>query len=122
MKNQLARLMLAGLVVSTSVFAEAETAPDWNAETLSGDWGGARSSLYGKGITVELTHKSDMMSVVSGGIKHGSAWMGNTEAGIQMDLDKLLGWEAATAYIHIHSQLGGKFDRDHVGSFIGSGH
>ena len=84
MKNQLARLMLAGLVVSTSVFAEAETAPDWNAETLSGDWGGARSSLYDKGITMDLTHKSDVMSVVSGGIKHGSAWMGNTEAEIYL--------------------------------------
>ena len=45
--------------------------------------------------------------------------MGKTEAGIQMDLERLLGWEAATAYVHYHSQLGGKFNRDYVGSFIG---
>ena len=120
MANRLAIAVFCGLVASNSAFAEDEKTPDWNAETLSGAWGGARSSLYDRGITVDLTHKSDVMSVVSGGIKHGSAWMGNTEAGVQMDLDKLLGWEVATAYIHIHSQLGGKFDRDHVGSFIGS--
>ncbi len=117
MAKRLAMAIFFGLVVSNIAFAEDE--PDWNAETLSGDWGGARSSLYDKGVTVELTHKSDMLAVVSGGIKHGSAWMGNTEAGIQMDLEKLLGWDAATAYIHYHSQLGGKFNRDHVGSFIG---
>src|SRR3989338_6376981 len=120
MANRLAIAVFCGLVASNSAFAEDEKTPDWNAETLSGAWGGARSSLYDRGITVDLTHKSDVMSVVSGGIKHGSAWMGNTEAGVQMDLDKLLGWEVATAYIHIHSQVGRKFDRDHVGSFIGS--
>jgi len=120
MANRLAMAVLFGLVVSNSAFAEDDKAPDWNAETLSGGWGGARSSLYDKGITMELIHKSDLMAVISGGIKHGSAWMGNTEAGVQMDLEKLLEWDAATAHIHIHSQLGSKFDRDHVGSFIGS--
>lgn len=120
MANQLAGLIFIGLMVGNLAFAETEKAPDWNAETLSGDWGGSRSTLYDKGVTVEFTHKSDVLAVVSGGIKHGSAWMGNTEVGIQMDLEKLLGWDTATAYIHSHSQLGSKFDRDHVGSFIGS--
>lgn len=59
------------------------------------------------------------MAIVSGGIQQGSVWMGNTEAKIQMDLEKLLGWKEATAYIHSHSQLGDKFNRDYVGSFIG---
>ncbi|MDP1996345.1 MAG: carbohydrate porin, partial [Gallionella sp.] len=36
-----------------------------------------------------------------------------------MDLEKLLGWDTTTAYVHYHSQLGSKFDRDYVGSFIG---
>lgn len=31
---------------------EGETASDPNSETISGDWGGARSALEGKGITV----------------------------------------------------------------------
>lgn len=119
MTNKLARFVLSGLVASNFAFAETEKAPDWSAETLTGDWGGWRSSLYDRGITVGLTHKSDMLAVVSGGIKRGSAWMGNTEAGINMDFGKLLGWDATTAYIHYHSQLGGKFNRDYVGSFIG---
>lgn len=119
MKDRLARIMLIGLAMSNLAFAETENAPDWSAETLSGDWGGTRSSLYDKGIMVELTHKSDLLAVVSGGIKHGSAWMGNTEARVKMDMERLMGWDATTAYVHYHSQLGSKFNRDYVGSFIG---
>ena len=119
MKNQLARLMLAGLVVSTGVFAEAETAPDWNAETLSGEWGGARSSLYGKGITVELTHKSDMLANASGGAARGSGVLMNSEAAVNLDMGKLAGWDATTAFIQYHVQHGNKSINNYAGSFAG---
>lgn len=111
-------ILVFAWIAGTANAAE-ENSPNWNAETLTGDWGGTRSDLYNKGVSLEFTHKSDVLSVISGGIKHGTAWMGNTEAKIQVDLEKLLGWDATTAYIHSHSQLGGKFNRDYVGSFIG---
>jgi porin len=119
MAIQLARLIVGGLVVSNFAFAEAEKAPDWRAQTLTGDWGGARSNLYSKGISFELVHKSDVLASTSGGIKRGSAWMGNTEAGVKINFETLAGWDATTAYIHFHSQLGSKFNRDYVGSFVG---
>lgn len=119
MMSLLARRVFAGLVVSNIAFAEDEKAPDWNVETLSGNWGGTRSSLSNKGVDLEFVHKSDILSAVSGGIKRGAAWMGNTEFKASMDLEKLLGWDATTAYIHCHSQLGSKFNRDYVGSFMG---
>ena len=98
--------------------AEEEKSPDWNTETLTGDWGGARSDLYGKGVEFGFTHKSDVLSNLSGGIKRGTAWMGNTEARVKMNLEMLLGWEATSAYIQYHSQLGSKFNRDYVDSFV----
>lgn len=119
MANQLIKLMFVGLVLSNLAFADTDDAPDWGKETLSGDWGGVRSSLQNKGITVGLTHKSDVMANTSGGIKRGATWMGHTEARIKMNLEKFLGWDTTTAYIHYHSQLGSKFNRDYVGSFIG---
>lgn len=119
MANQLAKLLFMGLVVSNAVFAEAEKTPDWNTETLSGDWGGARSSLYSKGIDLGFTHKSDVLSNTSGGIKRGTAWLGHTEARVKMNLEKLWGWDTTTAYIHYHSQLGSKFNSNYVGSFVG---
>lgn len=111
-------LMLMALFPSASNAAEQES-PDWNATALTGDWGGSRSSLYDNGITVELTHKSDVLSNTSGGIKRGTAWLGHTEARVKMNLEKLWGWDAASAYIHYHSQLGSKFNTNYVGSFVG---
>lgn len=111
-------LTVAALFACIANAAE-ENDPDWNAQTLTGDWGGTRSSLYNKGVSLEFTHKSDILANTSGGIRRGAVWMGHTEARVRMDLDKLAGWDAATAYIHYHSQLGSKFNRDYVGSFIG---
>lgn len=119
MANQLARFVFGGLMVSNFAFADAEKVPDWNARTLFGDWGGTRSDLYNKGVSFEFIYKSDMLANTSGGIMRGSVWMGNTEAGVKINLEKLLGWDATTAYIHYHSQLGSKFNRDYVGSFVG---
>jgi len=120
MANRLAKVAFIGLVLSNIAFAEEEEkAPDWNAETLSGDWGGSRSSLYDKGVTVELTHKSDLLANTSGGASRGSAWLANSEAAINMDMGKLAGWDATTAFIQYHVQHGAKSINNYAGSFAG---
>jgi len=117
--NRLAMVVFFLLVVINIAFAEEDEAPNWNAETLSGDWGVARSSLYDNGITVELTHKSDALANASGGAKRGSVWLMNSEAAVNMDLGKLAGWDATTAYIRYHAQHGNKSINSYVGSFAG---
>lgn len=119
MVKRLAMAIVFGLVASNSAFAEEEKAPDWNAETLSGDWGGARSSLYDKGITVELTHKSDMLANTSGGVARGAVVLMNSEAAVNMDLGKLAGWDATTVFIQYHVQHGNKSINNYAGSFAG---
>ena len=119
MANQLARAVFFGLMVSNVTFAQAEKVPDWNAETLSGDWGGTRSNLYDKGVTVELTHKSDLLANTSGGVSRGSVWLANSEAAVNMDLGKLTGWDATTAFVQYHIQHGNKSIDNYAGSFAG---
>lgn len=119
MTKRLAMAIFFGLVASNSVFAEEEKVPDWNAETLSGNWGGARSSLYDKGITVELTHKSDMLANTSGGVARGAVVLMNSEAAVNMDLGKLAGWDATTAFVQYHVQHGNKSINNYAGSFAG---
>lgn len=112
--------MLASLVLASSAWAGGEeAAPNWKDDTLTGDWGGARQSWYEKGVEIGLTHKSDVLANVSGGLKHGAAWLGHTEARVKLDLGKLAGWENTTAYIQYHSQLGSKFNAHYVGSYMG---
>ncbi len=111
-------LAVAACLTNTANAAE-EKNPDWNTAVLTGDWGGTRTSLYNKGVNWTLTHKSDFLANTSGGIKRGANWMGYTEAGLKMDMEKLLGWNSTTAFIHYHSELGTQFNTKYVGSFVG---
>jgi porin len=106
-------------MISGQVMAEESDLPNWKDETLSGDWGGVRAELFKKGIDIGLTHKSDLMANTSGGLKRGTVWLGHTEARLTLDLDKLWGWNSATAYVHYHSDLGSKFNSNYVGSYMG---
>ncbi len=119
MANRLAEIMLVWLAAGNVAFAETGKVPDWNAETLSGNWGGARSGFYGKGVTVELTHKSDMLANVAGGVAHGAVWLMNSEIATSMDLDKLAGWSATSAFVQYHVQHGNPSINNYTGSFAG---
>src|SRR3989338_7168626 len=98
MANRLAKAMFVWLAASNIAFAGTGKAPGWNTETLSGDWGGVRSSLYDKGVAVGLM---------------------NSEAAVSLDLDKLAGWDATSAFIQYHVQHGNKSINNYVGSFAG---
>lgn len=124
MGNRLVSLIFAGMVAGNFLFvpsanAETEEATDWNKQTLTGAWGGARASLNAKGVTVDLTHKSDLLANRSGGIQTGSVWLANTEAAINMDLGKLAGWDGTTALVQYHIQHGNQ-GKDFNGSYVGS--
>lgn len=66
MVSRFIKAILACLAASDLAIAETGSAPNWNAETLSGDWSGARSTLCQRGVAVDLTHK--MPANTSGGV------------------------------------------------------
>lgn len=116
------KVKFAMAVLAVSNVALAEEAPDWGSDTLSGDWGGSRSSLYDKGVSVDITHKSDMLANTSGGLARGGAWLMNSEAAISLDLDRLAGWGGGSAFVQYHVQHGNQpqdFNGTYVGSFAG---
>ena len=120
--NKIGQLLSVLLIVSASHIAfakEAEKLPNYKEETLSGDWGGARSDLYKKGIDFSLVHKSDVLSNAHGGIKRGAAWEGHTEARVSLDFEKLAGLAGTTAFVHYHSdQIGRASCRERVYSSV----
>ncbi|MCK9202237.1 MAG: carbohydrate porin [Gallionella sp.] len=117
MGSRLVSLMAVGLVVSNVAFADE--APDWRMETLSGEWGGARSSLYDRGVVVEITHKSDALANASGGVARGGVVLMNSEAAVGVDMSKLVGWDGASAFVQYHVQHGNQSINNYVGSFAG---
>lgn len=106
-------------IASLSAAAEEDSAPNWRSDTLTGDWNGLRGKLYKAGVDVGITHKSDWLAIVSGGLQRGSAWLGHSEIRANFDLEKLLGWDSTSAYFHYHSDLGSKFNAHYIGSVVG---
>jgi porin len=122
----LAAPLLVGAAAADEVPAPAaaqaqveEAVPDYATDTLSGDWGGLRTHLYKAGLATEFVWKIDALSNSRGGIQSGDEVMGNLDSKFKLDLDKLLGWKEATAYLHVVGQQGGKFNARHVGSWLG---
>lgn len=117
------RNYLITTAMAATLFAGAahagDACPDWNESALTGDWGGTRSSLCDKGVTVELTHKSDALANTSGGVARGAVVLMNSEAAVSFDLDRLAGWEGASAFVQYHVQHGNKSINAYAGSFAG---
>jgi porin len=79
----------------SSVAAELPADDIWTRETLTGDWGGLRSRLEKSGITFTLPYTTDLLANVGGGIRRGSIYTGLFQPQIDVDLEKLLGWNGA---------------------------
>ncbi len=107
------------LIGATCVQAQEDDAPDYAQETLTGDWGGLRSTWSEKGLNLDLGFKSDILRNVHGGIRQGGRPINQFDVKLRGDLEKLVGWENATAYLNFIYDTGGKVNRDYVGSLMG---
>jgi porin len=89
----------------------------WEQDTLTGDWGGARTALKDKGIGITLISINEIMSVLSGGLHRAASYEGRFEFSVDTDLDKLVGWKAATTHFTIYQlHNAGHVAADNVGS------
>ena len=96
----------------------AEHAPDFAATTLSGDWGGARSSLWQRGLSLEAGLKFDSLRN-RGGTRDGTQTVSHLELRLRADLQQLLGWKNAVAYINTDTDNGPGINARRTGSLMG---
>jgi porin len=68
----------------------------WHRDTLTGDWGGLRTTLADKGITFTASYIGEVFANVQGGMKRGTTYDGLFLPQIDVDMDKLVGWQGAT--------------------------
>ena len=96
----------------------AEEVPDFAKTTLSGDWGGRRSEAWQSGwafdgtVTVDALHNR-------GGQRNGGGAMTNIDLGVTADLEKLAGWNGATAYVNVLYSGGSQVNASYTGSLMG---
>jgi porin len=115
----LAAALGAGEVQAKDSAKDAPKQPSiWEQDTLTGDWGGARSALKNKGIEFTLVYINETLAVLSGGLNRRASYEGRLEASVDTDMQKLTGWSGASTHVtfyEIHN-IGHTTALDNVGS------
>ncbi len=99
----LASVALAAMGIS-GVFAEEKPkAPPsvWEQDTLTGDWGGARTALKDKGIEINLEYTNEIFAVLSGGLRRQASYEGQWHFSVNTDLEKLIGWSGGKTHVTV---------------------
>lgn len=95
----------------------AADVPDsvWTHDGLAGDWGGFRSSLTERGVTIGASEVAEVLGNASGGQKTGTVFTGRAELDLDLDLEKLLGWAGATVHVNAFQIHGRGLTADTLG-------
>lgn len=114
-------LMLA-LAIGGPIAAFAQTATGnqdlWQQDTLTGDWGGARKDLQDEGIQLGLGYIAETLSNPIGGVKQGTIYEGQLTGIVELDLEKLLKWPAATFHVDGYQIHGRGLTQNYVGDIL----
>ena len=84
--------------------------------TLTGDWGGLRPYFERKGVVFTLNYTNDFLSNLRGGIGPGSVGIGVFQPQLDIDLQKLLGWEGGHFHTHGLVTHGPFFSQTYLGN------
>lgn len=87
------------------------------ADTLSGDWGGTRTHLLEKGITIEAANTTDLFAGLDGGASDDTTVSNLFELATTIDLEALAGLRGGTLFF-----LGAGTHGDDPGELSGSVH
>ena len=84
---------------------------------ITGNWGGRRQALEDNGIVPYATYIGEVFTNHRGGIDTGTVYAGLLDVGIELDLDKLVGWEGASFFANAFFFNGDNISGDFVGDF-----
>ena len=109
---------LAFLITLLATPASAQ-ASDWlTRDTLTGDWGGTRTALKDKGVTVGLSWTMEGLGNATGGIRQGAVYDGFTDLQFDFDLEKLAGWKGGTIRVAGYSTQGHGLSSKDIGNLL----
>jgi porin len=106
---------------STPAWAQAQRSDEKTEPgqtTLTGDWGGLRPYLERKGVVFNLNYTNDFLSNVRGGIGPGSVLIGVFQPQLDIDLQKLLGWQGGHFHTHGLVTHGPFFSQTYLGNIL----
>lgn len=89
------------------------TASEWG----TGDWGGTRTELLDKGYDFTLGYTGEAATNLHGGYDHDrtARYTAQWALGTHLDLQKILGWDAADFQLTITERNGNNLSNDRIG-------
>lgn len=88
----------------------------WKDAELSGDWGGFRNLLYDNGVSVFASYWNNIAGNPVGGMRQGTTYCDEIDFGLQLDLEKLIGWKNATITVTAANQAGSDLSGKYIGN------
>jgi len=85
---------------------------------LTGEWFGGRPTLSDRGVEFLCDYTAEVWGNTLGGVKEGSVYTGLLVCGVEMDLEKVLGWKGASASTTWLWFSGRDASEDLVGNFL----
>jgi porin len=87
-------------------------------DTLTGNWGGARKQLSDAGVQLGVTDIAETLSNPVGGITQATIYDGLVTASLELDLEKLLKWPAATFHVDGYQISGRGLSQEAIGNLL----
>ncbi|NIF22890.1 carbohydrate porin [Pantoea sp. Acro-835] len=95
----------------------AQATDFFTQDSLTGDWGGARSDLVKSGVTLTGDYVSETAGILNGGQSYGTRYAQQIRLGATFDLNRLLDAEnAGTIQLTINDRRGRSTSGDLVGN------
>ncbi|QXH55563.1 carbohydrate porin [Pseudomonas maumuensis] len=109
-------LALATLLGALSPTTSASEMFAKDSKWMLGDWGGTRSELLEKGYDFTLGYTGEMGSNLHGGYSHDRAarYSDQFTFGVNMDLQKILGWHDTEVQLTITERHGNNISNDRI--------
>jgi len=89
-----AGLSFMGAAMAAETGENAE--PILEREQVTGDWVGARPALSDRGVEIAGAYTAEVWGNTAGGIKTGAVYTGLLNLGVEVDLEKAVGWKGAS--------------------------
>jgi porin len=90
----------------------------WEREKLTGDWGGIRTDLADKGVELTATYTAETLGNLSGGIRRRAVAAGLLQGDLDINLDKLVGWQGGKIHATAFHIQGRQLTSNFIGGLI----
>lgn len=107
-------LAIVALALCCLIDAAPVRADDWRDGSVKD----VKEALANWGVMFSATYIGEVLGNASGGIRRGAVYGGRLDLGVDVDLDKLMGWSGATFHSNVYQIHGDGLSRDYIGNLM----